>query len=552
MKVWGQIATIKPSGTVERDLPSANIDFLYGSTFSDLLLLILTTLTNSNDFSSKSLFFENNKQNSLFEEFKHDKIQISTGLIQSKETRDFIDNDYMPYIDKIIAFLFVEFLKNIFAMNDIEVKVEKTIETSELFNIFINQKISENDIDQALRLVRKNIYQFLRESFEFQQRFNEKHYIDQSSIIDKNNRHIENLNNDGNFEFREKFIVDNYSLLSEESKQGIKITGNHIESTLYETVELKTKENYQYKDELNRNNISMLERDNSKKGRKFTQSDERFQLEVILRQSEETFKQFISKLSKENTKVEKDSIVRYFISNSKVNKSEDLTNFNSGRTVLIEEFERLPFNIKERFEIAIRSYSVHIKRELSKLWGLSRTLKGESPHTEVLPTHTGPLTQPLEEVVTHIMAHERVFHRVPVGEFLNFVKEFSAELLPSGERRANIQLEPPELGRLELEIKVVDHEVELKVRVEKPETYAQFQQDLAQLKNNFEELGLRLKDIQLSLGFSDDRSLAKGRKEEELMDSDSGRSRILYGVEGNTEEIPFNRLRGFYGFYRIV
>lgn len=552
MKVWGQIATINPLGTLERDLPSANIDSLYASTFSDLLLLILTTLTNSNDFSSKSLFFENNKQNSLLEDFKHDKIQISTDLIQSKETRDFIDNDYMPYIDKILAFLFVEFLKNIFAMNDTEVKVEKTIETSELFNIFTHQKISENDIDQALRLVRKNIYQFLGESFEFQQRFNEKNYIDQFSIIDKNDRRIENLNNGGNFEFREKFISDDYSLLSEESKQGIKITGNHIESTLYETVELKTKENYQYKDELNRNNISMLERDNSKKGHKFTQSDERFQLEDILRQSEEIFKQLISKLSKENTKVEKDSIVRFFIGNSKVNKSEDLTNFNSGRTVLIEEFERLPFNVKERFEIAIRSYSVHIRRELSELWGLSRVLKGESPHTEVLPTPTGPLTQPLDEVVTHIMAHERVFHRVPVGEFLNFVKEFSAELLPSGERRANIQLEPPELGRLELEIKVVDHEVEMKVRVEKPETYAQFQQDLAQLKNNFEELGLRLKDIQLSLGFSDGRSLAKGRKEEELKESDSGRSRILDGVEGNTEEIPFNRVRGFYGFYRIV
>lgn len=552
MKVWGQIATINPLGTLERNLPSANIDSLYASTFSDLLLLILTTLTNSNDFSSKSLFFENNKQNSLLEDFKHDKIQISTDLIQSKETRDFIDNDYMPYIDKILAFLFVEFLKNIFAMNDTEVKVEKTIETSELFNIFTHQKISENDIDQALRLVRKNIYQFLEESFEFQQRFNEKNYIDQFSIIDKNDRRIENLNNGGNFEFREKFISDDYSLLSEESKQGIKITGNHIESTLYETVELETKENYQYKDELNRNNISMLERDTSKKGHKFTQSDERFQLEDILRQSEEIFKQLISKLSKENTKVEKDSIVRFFIGNSKVNKSEDLTNYNSGRTVLIEEFERLPFNVKERFEIAIRSYSVHIRRELSELWGLSRVLKGESPHTEVLPTPTGPLTQPLDEVVTHIMAHERVFHRVPVGEFLNFVKEFSAELLPSGERRANIQLEPPELGRLELEIKVVDHEVEMKVRVEKPETYAQFQQDLAQLKNNFEELGLRLKDIQLSLGFSDGRSLAKGRKEEELKESDSGRSRILDGVEGNTEEIPFNRLRGFYGFYRIV
>jgi flagellar hook-length control protein FliK len=93
----------------------------------------------------------------------------------------------------------------------------------------------------------------------------------------------------------------------------------------------------------------------------------------------------------------------------------------------------------------------------------------------------------------------QAFHRVHLNEFAAFVRDFSIELMPRGEKMARLSLEPPELGRLELEVKVKDKKVEIVAKVEKPEAFHEIRQHLHQIKTHFEEAGLQLKDFQLSL-----------------------------------------------------
>ncbi len=92
--------------------------------------------------------------------------------------------------------------------------------------------------------------------------------------------------------------------------------------------------------------------------------------------------------------------------------------------------------------------------------------------------------------------------RIEIHDVHRFIKDFTVEIAPSGERKALVQLEPPELGRMEIKVHVHDGEVEIRAQVEKPETLAQLQQDLSQIKTQLEDLGLRLKDLQISLGLS--------------------------------------------------
>ena len=95
--------------------------------------------------------------------------------------------------------------------------------------------------------------------------------------------------------------------------------------------------------------------------------------------------------------------------------------------------------------------------------------------------------------------NSRVFHKVHLNELASFIKNFSVELLPEGEKMARLSLEPPELGRLDLEVKVKDKKVEIVAKVEKPEALHEIRQHFHHIKTHFEEAGLQLKEFQLSL-----------------------------------------------------
>ncbi len=119
-----------------------------------------------------------------------------------------------------------------------------------------------------------------------------------------------------------------------------------------------------------------------------------------------------------------------------------------------------------------------------------------NPAEAYLKLHQLDLTKPLEVPQVKIPTY-----RVPFPEVNLFIKNLTLEISPSGERKAEIQLEPPEMGKIELEVKIRDGEVEIYAKVEKTETFSQLQQDLTQLKAQLEDLGLRLKEFQLEMGF---------------------------------------------------
>jgi DNA-binding transcriptional MerR regulator len=121
------------------------------------------------------------------------------------------------------------------------------------------------------------------------------------------------------------------------------------------------------------------------------------------------------------------------------------------------------------------------------------------------------------------------FHRFPEG-FWEMIKEMSLEIQPEGERRAFIKLEPPEMGFLDLEIKVKDKNIGIIVRVEKPELLQEIRQSLDLIKAGLEDSGFNLKEIQLFLGSNfNDKNLVKDFSKENITD------RGINLIKGNGE-----------------
>jgi flagellar hook-length control protein FliK len=141
-------------------------------------------------------------------------------------------------------------------------------------------------------------------------------------------------------------------------------------------------------------------------------------------------------------------------------------------------------------------------------------------------------------------------------EFLQFVKDFTMELLPEGEKKALIKLEPPELGSLHLEIKVKHKEVEIIAKVDRPEALHELKAHLHHIKNTLEEMGLNLKDFQLSLGTGFDSSPFAKEFDKSHKEKNFGKGRIgieeIEGISSGAEETKevFRNSKGNY--YYIV
>ena len=88
---------------------------------------------------------------------------------------------------------------------------------------------------------------------------------------------------------------------------------------------------------------------------------------------------------------------------------------------------------------------------------------------------------------------------IPPVEVPRMIKDMVLEVQPSGEKKARLRLEPPDLGEVEVDLRVHHREVTLFLRVEKPEAAHQLQMHLAHLEKALDELGLRLTDFQIAL-----------------------------------------------------
>ncbi|MBX6423551.1 flagellar hook-length control protein FliK [Thermosulfurimonas sp. F29] len=92
---------------------------------------------------------------------------------------------------------------------------------------------------------------------------------------------------------------------------------------------------------------------------------------------------------------------------------------------------------------------------------------------------------------------------IPPVEVPRMIKDMVLEVHPSGEKKARLRLEPPDLGEVEVDLRVRHREVTLFLRVEKPEAAHQLQMHLAHLEKALDELGLRLTDFQIALAGSE-------------------------------------------------
>ncbi len=84
-------------------------------------------------------------------------------------------------------------------------------------------------------------------------------------------------------------------------------------------------------------------------------------------------------------------------------------------------------------------------------------------------------------------------------EIVEFIKNIFLKLQPQGVNKVLIRLEPPEMGVLELEIRVKSKEVEIIAKIEKPEVFQEIRQNLNNMKVILENSGMVLKDFQMFL-----------------------------------------------------
>ncbi len=160
------------------------------------------------------------------------------------------------------------------------------------------------------------------------------------------------------------------------------------------------------------------------------------------------------------------------------------------RGVLNKELSLYDF-LNKRFEIKVNIFQNLVHNELIK------------NHLEI-----GNITK-LEN--TPVVNFQKIS-----GDISEIVKDMVLEIQPHGEKKALIKIEPPEMGFLDIEIKVKNKEVEIVAKIERVELLQEIKQNLHNIKTSLEESGLNLKDVQLFLssGF-DNRNMVKNFEKEE-------------------------------------
>ncbi len=88
-------------------------------------------------------------------------------------------------------------------------------------------------------------------------------------------------------------------------------------------------------------------------------------------------------------------------------------------------------------------------------------------------------------------------------EILRQIENGVMRHLPGGKRELELQLHPPELGRVKINISVNNKEVSLVVKVEHSEVAKSLNQHITNFENSFEKQGLKLVKVEIKYGFGD-------------------------------------------------
>ncbi len=129
------------------------------------------------------------------------------------------------------------------------------------------------------------------------------------------------------------------------------------------------------------------------------------------------------------------------------------------------------------------------------------------------------------------------------NEFLQSIKNITLETLPEGEKKASIKLEPPDLGSLDLEIKIKDKDVKIVIRADKMEVLNELKNNIHHIKNSLQEMGLNLKDFQFYLGNSMDNGYFKNfeKKRWKYFDKAIKQTKEITEVEVDPKQMFINR-----------
>ncbi len=199
---------------------------------------------------------------------------------------------------------------------------------------------------------------------------------------------------------------------------------------------------------------------------------------------------------------------------------KELKNFHDYKDNLVKNFHdykdnlvKLEDSIKSKDEVSnlFRDLLRHKKID-HKTWFLSKNeifLKFDN----ILLNQ--PIQSKLDDKVIRLDKVKLIEDSKISNEFLQSIKNITLETLPEGEKKASIKLEPPDLGSLDLEIKIKDKDVRIVIRADKVEVLNELRNNIHHIKNSLQELGLNLKDFQFYLGNSMDNGYFKNFEKRE-------------------------------------
>lgn len=168
----------------------------------------------------------------------------------------------------------------------------------------------------------------------------------------------------------------------------------------------------------------------------------------------------------------------------------------------LQEVKTILTNVLEREEEhrEIRSFL----KELVEKSEPFQSKSSERDNLFVLPTQTeeGPSTLGMHSA-DKTQARSLLAHKLTLRELPDFVRNLVFEVHPQGEQKARLELFPPELGRLDIEVRVENGEVSVIGKLENPQAYQDILKEAPVIKTHLEELGLKVKELVFTLTSGD-------------------------------------------------
>jgi hypothetical protein len=168
----------------------------------------------------------------------------------------------------------------------------------------------------------------------------------------------------------------------------------------------------------------------------------------------------------------------------------------------LQEVKTILTNVLEREEDhkEIRSFL----KELVKKSELLESKGSERDNLFVLPTQTEEASSTLAMLsADKTQARSLLAHKITLRELPDFVRNLVFEVHPQGEQKARLELFPPELGRLDIEVRVENGEVSVVGKLENPQAYQDILKEAPVIKTHLEELGLKVKELVFTLTSGD-------------------------------------------------